>query len=50
MAYYPGNRNASDAAEQLGIQVGVDMAVNIIKEFWPNKERKTSRETGARAR
>jgi hypothetical protein len=46
MAYYPGKRNASDAAEQLGTQIAVDMAVNIVKEFWPSRERKTSRKRG----
>ena len=50
MSYYPGNRNASDAAEALGVQVAVDTAVNIIKEFWPNKERRASRESGAGTR
>lgn len=50
MAYYPGNRNASNAAEQLGTQVAVDMAVNIVKEFWPSRERKASRKSGAGAR
>jgi len=40
MAYYPGNRNASSAATQLGAQVAVDMAVNIAKEFWPGRGRK----------
>jgi hypothetical protein len=50
MAYYPGNRNASDAAEQLGVQVAVDMVVNIVKEFWPNKERTASRGSSAATR
>ena len=47
MAYYPGNRNASSAGEQLGTQIAVDMAVNIVKEFWPGRQRKASRRTGA---
>jgi hypothetical protein len=47
MAYYPGNRNASNAAGQLGTQVAVDMPVNIVKEFWPSRERKASRKSGA---
>jgi hypothetical protein len=50
MAYYPGQRNASNAAEQLGTQIAVDMAVNIAKEFWPSRERKVSRKSGAGAR
>jgi hypothetical protein len=37
MAYYPDNRDASDAVSKLGFQLGVDMASNILKEFWPNK-------------
>lgn len=42
-AYYPENRNASDAAIKLGIQVGVDMAGNILKEFSPELARAFSR-------
>ena len=34
-AYLPDNRNASDAAKSLGVQIGVDMASNILKEFSP---------------
>jgi hypothetical protein len=34
-AYYPDNRTAGDAAARLGVQLGVDMAANILKEFWP---------------
>jgi hypothetical protein len=50
MAYYPGQRNASNAAEQLGTQVAVDMAVNIAKEFWPSRERRASRKSSASER
>jgi len=39
-AYYADNRNASDAVSKLGMQVGVDMAANILKEFWPDLERR----------
>jgi hypothetical protein len=42
-AYYPDNRNASDAAMKLGIQIGVDMASNILKEFSPELNRMFSR-------
>lgn len=35
-AYYPDNRNAGDAVVKLGTQLGVDMASNILKEFWPD--------------
>ena len=39
-AYYVNNRTASDAAAKLGTQFGVDMASNILKEFWPEIRRK----------
>jgi len=42
-AYYPDNRNVSDAASKLGLQIGVDMASNVLKEFWPDISRKFSR-------
>lgn len=50
MAYYPGNRDAFDAAEQLGIQVAVDTAVNVMKEFWPSRERRAARRSEAGTR
>ena len=42
-AYYPDNRTAGDGVSKLGIQIGVDMAGNILKEFWPDFERKFRR-------
>jgi hypothetical protein len=42
-AYYRNNRTASDAAGKLGMQLGVDMFGNILKEFWPDLERKFRR-------
>jgi hypothetical protein len=42
-AYYADNRNAADAASKLGMQLGVDMAANVLKEFWPDLERKFKR-------
>jgi hypothetical protein len=42
-AYYPENRNASDAIVKLGTQLGVDMASNILKEFSPDIYRKFAR-------
>lgn len=42
-AYYPDHRNASNAVGKLGIQIGMDMASNILKEFWPDISRKLSR-------
>jgi len=43
MVYYPGNRDAEDGLFKLGSQPGVDMASNILEEFWPDLERKFSR-------
>ena len=42
-AYYPDTRDAQNAATKLGIQIGVDMASNILKEFWPDLNRKFGR-------
>jgi hypothetical protein len=42
MAYYPDRRDAADAASELGIQIGVDMASNVLKEFAPDIKRKFS--------
>src|SRR5271154_5443392 len=42
-AYYANNRTAADATSKLGVQLGVDMAANILKEFWPDVERKFRR-------
>jgi hypothetical protein len=39
-AYYPDNRTAADAVSRLGTQLGVDMMSNILKEFWPEIDRK----------
>jgi hypothetical protein len=42
-AYYPDDRSVGDAAYKLGIQIGVDMASNVLKEFWPDVSRRFSR-------
>jgi hypothetical protein len=42
-AYYVDNRTAADGVSKLGVQLGVDMASNILKEFWPDLERKLAR-------
>jgi hypothetical protein len=42
-AYYQDNRSATNSATKLGIQIGVDMASNVLKEFWPDVSRKFSR-------
>ncbi len=42
-AYYPDHRNFTDASSKLAVQLGVDMASNILKEFWPDVSRRFSR-------
>jgi hypothetical protein len=42
-AYYKDNRSARDAVPKLGTQIGVDMAANVLKEFWPDLRRKFRR-------
>jgi hypothetical protein len=46
-AYYPDNRTVSNAVSALGVQIGVDMAANVLKEFWPDFERKFTKKHGA---
>jgi hypothetical protein len=41
-AYNQDHQSASDAVAKLGIQLGVDMAGNILKEFAPDLYRKVS--------
>ncbi len=43
-AYYPDGRNLGSAVSKFGSQLGVDMASNILKEFWPDIRKKLSRE------
>jgi hypothetical protein len=42
-AYYPGNRTLSSNMSKLSLQIGVDVAANILKEFSPDLERIFSR-------
>jgi hypothetical protein len=42
-AYYADNRTAANGVSKLGMQLGVDMAANVLKEFWPDLERKLKR-------
>jgi hypothetical protein len=42
-AYYVNNRTAADNVSRLGMQLAVDMAANVLKEFWPEVERKFKR-------
>ncbi len=41
-AYYPDQRDVGDAVSKLGVQIGVDMGSNILKEFSPDITRKLS--------
>ncbi len=34
--YYPDNRTVANGASKLAVQIGVDMAANILKEFSPD--------------
>ncbi len=42
-SYYPGRRTVGNAASKMGIQLGVGTAGNILKEFWPDLDRKFRR-------
>lgn len=46
-AYYPDNRTVSNGVSKLGIQIAVDTASNILKEFWPDFERRFTRKHSA---
>lgn len=48
-AYYPNGRTASDAVQALGTQLAVDTASNIVKEFWPDLERKLSKKHASKS-
>jgi hypothetical protein len=37
---YYSDRTVSNAVSKLGVQLGVDMAANVLKEFWPDIDRK----------
>jgi len=39
-AYYTDGRTLSDGASKMAVQIGVDMASNVLKEFWPDVRRK----------
>ena len=43
-AYYPDSRDVSNAVQKLGTQIGIDMASNVLKEFWPDIHKKFSRD------
>ncbi len=39
-AWYPDTRTASDNAQKLVTQVGLDALSNVLKEFWPDVKRR----------
>jgi hypothetical protein len=41
--YYPDNRTVANGASKFVVQIGVDMAANVLKEFSPDLERAFSR-------
>jgi len=43
MACYLDSRTARDTVSKPGSQLGVDMTSNILREFWPDLERRFSR-------
>ncbi len=42
-AWYTDNRDAGSVVSRLGVQIGVDTAANVLKEFWPDIARKLHR-------
>jgi hypothetical protein len=42
-AYYPDQRTAGGALSKLAMQIGVDAVGNVLKEFWPDLQRKFSK-------
>jgi hypothetical protein len=46
MAYYPENRSASDAISKLGLQIALDAGGNVLKEFWPQGQRRCATKRG----
>jgi hypothetical protein len=44
-AYYKDSRTARDGVSGLGLQLGVDMGGNVLKEFWPELERMFQRKS-----
>jgi hypothetical protein len=42
-SYYSDKRTASDAVSKFVTQLGIDAGANILKEFWPDLQRKLTR-------
>jgi hypothetical protein len=48
MAYYPENRSASNAVSKVGLQIALDAASNVLKEFWPQDRRRRASPSGGK--
>jgi hypothetical protein len=48
-AYCPDHRTAANAGSKPAIQLALDTAGNVMKEFWPDLNRKLSRKHRHRA-
>jgi hypothetical protein len=46
--YYPYNPSVGAVTSKWAIQLGIDMAGNLLKEFWPDLDRKLSRKPHAK--
>lgn len=42
-AYYPDRRDVGDNVSKFGLQIGIDCASNVLKEFWPDIYKKLNR-------
>jgi hypothetical protein len=47
--YYPDNRTVASDASKVAVQIGVDMAANILKEFSPDLDQALSRKRRPKA-
>jgi hypothetical protein len=45
-AYYPDSRFGSETVGRWGIQMGLDTAANVMKEFWPDMQGKLTGKKG----
>ena len=44
-AYYPDHRSAGSSMSKLGMQIGLDAVGNVLKEFWPDLQRRFSKKS-----
>ena len=48
-AYYPDSRDFASNVSKLSVQIGIDMAGNVLKEFWPDIQKKLTKQPKAPA-